>query len=102
MSHHDRRPTGDTQRPGRLSRLQRRILTWLYAKHRRTRGTTAPGHHELVQALTADKGNLSHSLHNLEGKGLITVGRTPGGKAEYLVLTAEGLKYSAKLAGSCD
>jgi DNA-binding MarR family transcriptional regulator len=44
-------------------------------------------HEDLVHALVHDKGNLSHSLGNLEEKGLIKVSRTAGGKAEAINLT---------------
>jgi len=72
----------------RLSHLQRRILHWLRHKYIRTKGTVAPGNQELVAALSdINKVSISRSLKNLETKGLITVGRTAGGKAEYLVLT---------------
>ena len=37
--------------PERLSRLQRRILTWLMAEDQRTRGTMAASHEDLVRAL---------------------------------------------------
>jgi hypothetical protein len=48
------------------------------------------------------KGNLSHSLANLEAKGLATIARTPGGQAEALDLTAAGRQRAAQLMGSCD
>ena len=74
----------------RLSRLQRRILAWLAQEEQRTRGTMAASHQDLVHALGGDKGNLSRSLANLEAKGLITIARTPGGKAEAINLTPVG------------
>jgi DNA-binding MarR family transcriptional regulator len=87
----------------RLSRLQRRILTWLVAEDQRTRGTMAASHQDLVQALAHDKGNLSHSLQNLEAKGLIRVSRTPGGKkVEAIDLTPQGRQRAAQLTGSCE
>jgi hypothetical protein len=46
----------------RLSQLQKQILRWLAADHRRTQGVIASSHQELVQALQGDKGNMSHSL----------------------------------------
>jgi DNA-binding MarR family transcriptional regulator len=45
---------------------------------------------DLVRALPGDKGNISHSLQTLEARGLIALGRSPGGKAEALWLTPEG------------
>jgi hypothetical protein len=41
----------------RLSRLQKRMLCWLSADERRTRGVIASSHQELVQAMPSAKGN---------------------------------------------
>jgi DNA-binding MarR family transcriptional regulator len=79
--------------PERLSRLQRRILTWLVAEDQRTRGTMSASHQDLGRALTAlgyDTGNVSTSLQGLARKGLVRVTRTPGGKAEAVDLTPAG------------
>jgi DNA-binding MarR family transcriptional regulator len=76
--------------PQRLSRLQRRILSCLLAEYQRTHGGTPLGHGDLVKALGGDKGNISHSLHTLEARGLIRIGRTSGGQASYVDLTSEG------------
>ncbi len=74
--------------PQRLSRLQKRILAWLEAEYIRSRGSVSPGSLELVKALSdIDKTSISRTLKNLQQKGLISVGRTPGGKAEYVNLT---------------
>jgi len=86
----------------RLSRRQKHILQWLSADHQRTRGMIASSHQDLVRALPGDKGNISHSLRTLEVRGLIGIGRSPGGKAESVWLTSEGQKWAAQLAGSCD
>jgi hypothetical protein len=69
-----------------LSHLQRLILVWLWAYEQRVKGTMAASHQDLVQALAHDQSNLSHSLHNLEAKGLVRLVRTPGGKAEAIDL----------------
>ncbi len=77
----------------RLSRLQRRILAWLLAEDQRLRGTMRASHEDLVQALVArghDKSNVSTSLKGLEAKGLVTITRTPGGRAEAVDLTPAG------------
>jgi DNA-binding MarR family transcriptional regulator len=90
--------------PERLSRLQRRILAWLVAEDQRTRGTMRASHPGLVQALMTpgfDKGNVSTSLKGLAAKGLVTITRTPGGKAEAVDLTAEGRHRVASLTASC-
>jgi DNA-binding MarR family transcriptional regulator len=81
---------GMTMAPERLSRLQRRILAWLVAEDMRLQGTMAAEHQDLARALAHHKGNLSTSLKGLERKGLVTVARTPGGRAEAVDLTAEG------------
>jgi DNA-binding MarR family transcriptional regulator len=86
----------------RLSRRQKRILQWLSTEHQRTRGMIRSSHQDLVRALPGDKGNISHSLQTLEARGLLVIGRSPGGKAEALWLTPEGQKWAAQLAGSCD
>jgi DNA-binding MarR family transcriptional regulator len=86
----------------RLSQLQQQILRWLVADHQRTRGLIASSHQELVRALHKDKGNLSHSLHTLATHGLLVIGRSPGGHAESVILTAAGHQRAAQLPGSCD
>jgi DNA-binding MarR family transcriptional regulator len=89
----------------RLSRLQRRILAWLVAENQRTRSTMAAAHQDLAQVLVAqgfDKGNVSTSLKGLERKGLVRIGRTPGGKAEAVALTPEGRTRVAGRTASCE
>jgi DNA-binding MarR family transcriptional regulator len=88
--------------PERLSRLQHRILAWLVAEDQRTRGTMAASHVDLVRALAHDKGNLSTSLKGLEAKGLVTIARTPGGRAEAVNLTPEGRTRVAARTASCE
>ena len=84
----------------RLSHLQKQILSWLWRDERRTRGMISSSHPELVSALPAAKGNISHSLRLLEARKWIVIGRTPGGKAESLYLTREGRQQALTLAGS--
>jgi hypothetical protein len=86
----------------RLSRRQKCILQWLATDHHRTRGMITSSHQDLVRALPGDKGNISHSLHTLETRGLIVIGRSSGGKAESVWLTSEGQKWASQLTGSCD
>ena len=81
----------------RLSRLQKRLLAWLHQDYQRTQGRTSSSHHELVRALSSDKGNISHSLGTLEARGWLSIGRSPGGKAEYVFLTAVGHHQAAQL-----
>jgi DNA-binding MarR family transcriptional regulator len=59
-------------------------------------------HPDLGRALAHDKGNLSTSLKGLEAKGLVTIIRTPGGRAEAVTLTPEGRNRVSPLTGSCD
>ena len=82
----------------RLSQLQKRILHWLLADHQRTQGRITRSHQELVRALQRDKGNISHSLQTLAGRGWIVMGRSSGGKAESLRLTPEGQQWASQLA----
>jgi DNA-binding MarR family transcriptional regulator len=86
----------------RLSRLQRRILAYVYAVEARSRGMISASHVELMQAVGGHKGNVSISLRNLEAKGLVVVSRTHGGKAEAVALTREGKNRTALFAGSFD
>lgn len=81
----------------RLSHLQKRILRWLAADHQRTRGVILSGHEELVKALGGYKGNISRSLQMLEMRGFIVIGRSPGGNAHHLRLTAEGHQKATEL-----
>ena len=83
-----------------LSRPQHRILAWLWADAQRTRGTMAASHEDLVRVLVArghDPGNISTSLTGLAVKGLVTIVRTRGGKAEAVELTRAGRNQVARL-----
>jgi len=82
----------------RVSRLQKHILRLLMVEHHRTHGGTAMGHLALVKALAGDKSNISHSLRTLETRGWIVIGRTRGGRAEYLDLTPEGLEKASEVS----
>jgi len=86
----------------RLSQLQQQILRWLVADHQRTRGLIVRSHQELVRALHTDSGNLSHGLRPLAPHGLLVIGRSPGGQAESVILTAARHQRAAQLPGSCD
>jgi DNA-binding MarR family transcriptional regulator len=82
----------------RVSRRQKPILRLLMVEHHRTHGGTSMGHLELVKALAGDKSHISHSLRTLETRGWIVIGRTPGGRAEYLDLTPEGLEKASDIS----
>jgi hypothetical protein len=86
----------------RLSRRQKRILQWLVVDHQRTRGMITRSHQDQVRPWPGDKGNISHSLQTLEARGLIVIGRSPGGKAESVWLSSEGQKWASQLTGSCE
>lgn len=81
----------------RLSRLQQRILHWLAVDHQRTKGMIVSSHEDLIKALREDKSNISRSLRTLEGRGWIMLGRSPGGKAQHVTLTAEGLQRASEI-----
>jgi DNA-binding MarR family transcriptional regulator len=80
-----------------LSRLQQRILCWLAADHQRTRGMIVSSHEDLVKALPGDKGHLSRSLRTLEDRRWIVIGRSPGGKAQHVMLTPEGTQKASEI-----
>jgi DNA-binding MarR family transcriptional regulator len=89
----------------RLSHLQCRILAWLVAEDQRLRAIMAASHEDLVHALVArgfDKGNVSTSLKGLAAKGLVTITRTPGRRAEAVDLIPEGRNRVAALTASCE
>jgi hypothetical protein len=86
----------------RVSQLQKRLLGWLAADARRTGGVMLSRHQELVVVRQRDKGNISHRLRTREARGLLVIGRSRGGQAEYLDLTSEGQKWAAPFEGSCD
>ena len=81
----------------RLSRLQKRILGWLEADAERTKGVILSSHEDLVKALPGDKGNISRSLHTLEARGWIVIGRSSGGKAQHLTLTPAGHQKASEM-----
>ncbi len=86
----------------RLSRLQRRILRYVYEVETRSRGMVSASHVELMRAVGGNKGNVSFSVRNLEAKGLVAVSRTRGGKAEAVALTREGKNRASLFTGSFD
>lgn len=86
----------------RLSRLHKRILCWLDAEERRTDRLFSSSHQKLVQTLPHAKGNISHSLRLLEARGLVEIGRSPGGQSEYIRLTSEGYQKASEISGSYD
>ncbi len=67
------------------------------AEQRRTPGGTASSHYALVKVLGGDKSNISHSLRTLEEGGWIVILRTPGGQANAIDLTPEGLKKASEI-----
>ena len=89
-------------RATRLARLPQQMRRWLHAAARRSRGVMARRHQALVQAVPSAKGPMSHRLRLLETRGLIRIGRSPGGRAEYVILTTAGRQKATQLAGSYD
>ena len=81
----------------RLSRLQSRVLQWVYEAEASRDWLYRPGYDELRRALGGNKGNMSVSLRNLEAKGLINVYRTSGGQACTVWLTEAGKNRVDKL-----
>src|SRR4029450_14155515 len=87
---------------GRLPNLQKRMRGWLDAEERRTKRVFSSSHQQLVQALPHAKGNISHSLRLLAARGLVKIGRAPGGQAEKVRLPSEGCRRASEIAGSYD
>jgi hypothetical protein len=85
----------------RLSRRHHYLLPGVAADHQRTRGMIPRSPQDLGRALPGDTGNMSHSVQPREARGLMVIGRSPGGKAASLGLTPEGQKWAAHLAGRC-
>jgi len=85
-----------------LSRLPTQMRRWLHADERRARGVIARRHQELVQAVPSATGTMSPSLRLLDTRGLIRIGRSPGGRAADVTLTTAGRQKAAQLAGSDD
>ena len=81
----------------RLSRRPKPLRPWGATDHQRTRGMITSSHQDLVRAVPGDKGNISHSLQTLEARGLIVIGRSPGGKAASVWLTSEGRNWPRSL-----
>jgi DNA-binding MarR family transcriptional regulator len=73
-----------------------------HADERRSRGVIASRHQELVQAVPSATGTMSHRLRLLETRGLMRLGRSPGGRAESVTLTTAGRQKAAQLAGRDD
>jgi len=87
---------------GRLSKRQKRMLGWLEAEQRRPKRVFSSSHHQRVQALPHAKGTISHSLHLLDARGLVKIGRSPGGQAENVRLTSEGCQKASEISRSYD
>lgn len=86
----------------RLSNLQCQILGQIWTQYERTQGGISTAHLEWVQTLGRDKSHVSHSLRTLETRGLMTLGRSPGGQAFYLDLAPEGENRPPNSVKSCD
>lgn len=80
-----------------LSRLHRSLLRWLAAAHAHPGRVTSSRHQVLGRVLPGDTGHISARLRTLEANGLIVVERSPGDKAQYRMLTAEGPKMGLEM-----
>ena len=80
----------------RLSRLQRRMLQWVYEAEAGSGWRIRPGYYELRRAVGGNKGNMSMSVRNLETKGLVPVERTSGGQTSTVWLTEAGKNQAAQ------
>jgi hypothetical protein len=81
----------------RLSQLHKRSLRWVAAAHHCTNGVILRSHEELVTALGGSTGKIRRRLQTLETQGWIIIGRSPGGHAHDLRLTAAGHKKVTEL-----
>lgn len=80
-----------------LSRRHRSLLRWLAAAHERPGRVTSSSHQVLGRVLPGDTDHISARLQTLEADGRIVIGRSPGGKAQYRMLTAEGPKMGHEI-----
>lgn len=81
----------------RLGKLQRQILVWLRTEQIRTGRSAYAAYTDLVRAMPADKSNVTKSVRNLERKGLVVLGYSPGGYAVRVSLTGRGWKQATAL-----
>ena len=79
------------------------ILWWLHADAKRSKGLLAARYQKLLGGFARqEQQRIRDSLAYLETKGLIVVGRTPGGKPAYLLLTTAGSQCVPQIPGRFD
>lgn len=79
------------------------ILCWLRADAQRSKGLLAARYQKLLGGFARqEQQRIRDSLAYLETKGLIVVGRTPGGKPVSLALTATGSQCVPQIPGRFD
>jgi hypothetical protein len=79
------------------------ILCWLRADAQRSMGLLAASAQKLLAGFARqEQQQICASLAFLETKGLIVVGRTPGGKSVSLALTAAGYQCVPQIPGRFD
>jgi DNA-binding PadR family transcriptional regulator len=82
----------------RLTWLEEWILCWLQADAQRSKALLAASAQQLLGGFARqEQQQICTCLASLETKGLIVVGRTPGGKPAYLLLTAAGSQYVSRV-----
>jgi hypothetical protein len=87
----------------RLTWLEGWILYWLRAEARRSQALLAASHAKLLDGFAPqEQERIRAGLAYLETKGLIVVGRTPGGKPAYLVLTPTGSQCISRVPRRLD
>lgn len=74
----------------RLSVLQRRILRWLYADQLRAPNAPGSAYRALLTHLPHAPGSIARSLRRLARHGLVTLLHAPGGRIQWVRLTAAG------------
>ena len=74
----------------RLSVLQRRILRWLYVDHLRTPKAPGSAYRALLTHLPHAPGSIARSLRRLARDDLVTLLHSPGGRLQWVRLTATG------------
>jgi hypothetical protein len=85
----------------RLSPLQRQALAWLWRQQYLVEDRTAPNYPALVRRLATPPATtaaaVQDSVQDLAQKRLVTVGQTPDGQIQRVVLTEAGWDCACRL-----
>lgn len=79
-----------------LNTLQKSILQWLYTNDQRRRtvdGTSAVPYIDIVQAVPADKAEVTSTLRQLMRKGLLLITLPRGARTRGVALTEDGKEW---------